>query len=171
MNIPFSAFAGSKRLITPYGLKLLKQYVLYLKTKQTKELEELRIAREHGDFRENAEFQTAKENTRIITSRLDEIEPMLSYQVTASPPDKSIIRFGATVTLLKDENEICVYTIGSGVEAVLCTEIANEGVVATEAAREMISYDAPMGQALLMQRIGSVVNVRGSTYKVTAIEY
>ena len=76
---------------------------------------EIQRAREHGDLRENAEYQYAKEEQGFIEGRIIEIEGKLSnaqvIDVNQIPVSGKII-FGVTVELLNvDSEELVTYQI------------------------------------------------------------
>lgn len=172
MTAPVSRAALVHRkpyLITPTGLKLLKDYVANLKDKYLQTIKEIQIAKEHGDFSENAELKTARETKNLTKKALDEMEPILfAHQVSCAPPDTRIIRFGATISLLRIEtNEPITITIGSSVDVIL----NNTSAASVNKQGKVISYGSDLGKALLAKTINDAVTVGDFTYTVQSIEY
>ncbi|MCU0881509.1 MAG: transcription elongation factor GreA, partial [Hyphomonadaceae bacterium] len=64
-------------------------------------------ARSHGDLSENAEYHAAKERQSYIEGRIAELEDKLARAqvIEVSRLSGSTIKFGATVTLIDEEND------------------------------------------------------------------
>ena len=104
-------------------------------------------ARAHGDLSENAEYHAAKERQGQVEAMIGDLEDKISRAQIIDPTtlsgDKVI--FGATVTLL-DENEKPVrYQIVGQTEA--------------DAAKGRISYNSPIGRALIGKQLEEEVEV------------
>jgi transcription elongation factor GreA len=130
-----------------------------LNSKLPKELEE---ARAHGDLRENAEYEAAKERQGVVNARIGATEQRireLSMINVRSFPEGAI-GYGSLVTLTDEED-------GGEVryEIVLPEEV--------DAGRGKISLSSPLGRALLNKQPGDEVQVqtpRGSrTFSVLAL--
>ncbi|TNE67767.1 MAG: transcription elongation factor GreA [Alphaproteobacteria bacterium] len=105
-------------------------------------------ARAHGDLSENAEYHAAKERQGHIEGRIMELEGKLSRAQVIDPTSLSgdKVVFGATVTLLDEDDEEVVYQIVG----------ADEGDV--KAGR--ISYQSPIARALIGRTVGAEVEVK-----------
>ena len=96
-------------------------------------------AREHGDYRENAEYKTAQEEQSLVEARIRTIEARLSQKriidITTISPNNRVI-FGTTVTLLKkdDKQQLCYQIVGED-EA--------------DVKQNKISYSSPLAKALI----------------------
>jgi len=120
-------------------------------------------ARAHGDLKENAEYDAAREDQGMTEARIRELEDKLSRAKIIDNEDISSdeVYIGASVTLLDIdmENEI-VYSLVSEDEA--------------DFAAKKISISSPVGEALLGHKVGDVVKVqvpaRLIQYKVLKIE-
>jgi len=130
-----------------------------LNSKLPKELE---AARAHGDLRENAEYEAAKERQGVVNARIGATEQRireLSMINVRSFPEGAI-GYGSLVTLTDEED-------GGEVryEIVLPEEV--------DAGRGKISLSSPLGRALLNKQPGDEVQVqtpRGSrTFSVLAL--
>ena len=104
-------------------------------------------ARAHGDLSENAEYHAAKERQGQVEAMIGDLEDKISRAQIIDPTtlsgDKVI--FGATVTL-RDENDKPVrYQIVGQTEA--------------DAAKGRISYNSPIGRALIGKQLEEEVEV------------
>ncbi len=103
----------------------------------------IQAARELGDLRENAEYDTAKNDQGLMEARIRQIEEVLKRAVVMDTPqthgDVLIVAIGTTVTIDMEGDEE-VFTIVSPVEAK-----PREG---------RISNESPVGRSLLGHRVG-----------------
>lgn len=107
--------------------------------------EKLKIAREHGDLSENAEYHNAREEQAQTEARITEIEHILkNSEIIKSPKNVSLVELGNTVTL-KGLKGTAEYTIVGSVEA--------------NPALKKISDASPIGQALLGKKVGDNVDI------------
>ncbi len=130
--------------LTKDAFERMKAELEHLKTEGRKTVaERLLRAREHGDIRENAEYDTAKNEQGLMEARIRQIEEILRRaELMEAPSGGATGRFvalGTTVTVDLDGEEE-TYTIVSPVEAK-----PREG---------RISNESPVGRALLGHRVG-----------------
>jgi transcription elongation factor GreA len=122
----------------------------FLKTVKRKELSKaVGEAREHGDIKENAEYDAAKEALAMNEKKIIEIEDKLSkvkiMDYKDIPKDKALI--GATVELEDlDSGEKEIYTLVSEVEI--------------DYAQGKISVNSPVGQGLLGHKENQTVKIK-----------
>ena len=104
-------------------------------------------ARAHGDLSENAEYHAAKERQGQVEATIGDLEDKISRAHIIDPTTLSGDRivFGATVTMLDDDDKPVRYQIVGQAEA--------------DAKRGMISYNSPLGRALIGRRVGDEVEV------------
>ena len=104
-------------------------------------------ARGHGDLSENAEYHAAKDRQGQIESRIIELDDVLGRSEIIDPSRLSgkKVMFGATVSLLDEDDNKKVYQI--------------VGAYETEVKAGKISYNSPLGQALIGKEIGDDVEV------------
>ena len=104
-------------------------------------------ARAHGDLSENAEYHAAKEKQGLIEARVMELEDQLSRAEVIDPStlkgDK--VMFGATITLLDEDDKSTIYQI--------------VGVEEADVKQGRISYSSPIGRALIGRSVGDEVEV------------
>jgi transcription elongation GreA/GreB family factor len=124
---------------------------------------EIGVARSYGDLRENFEFKAAKEMQAVLMRRKSELERALTNArgTTFENPDTSQVSIGTIVTLRETPN---------GREETYTILGAWDG----DPDRAIISYQTKIGQSLLGQRVGDLVelNAEGDTgrYAIVAIE-
>jgi transcription elongation factor GreA len=118
--------------------------------------ERLKAAREHGDIRENAEYDAAKNEQALMESRIRNIEHMLrDPEISEGPQQSDIVASGMLVTLrpIEDdgEPEDEVYLLAEsaeerapGVRTITTTSPLGSAVVGASLGDE-IAYEAPGG--------------------------
>ena len=104
-------------------------------------------ARAHGDLSENAEYHAAKERQGQVEASTSDIEDKVSRAQIIDPATLSGDRviFGATVTLLDEDEKPIRYQIVGQTEA--------------DAGKGRISYNSPIGRALIGKQLGEEVEV------------
>ena len=141
-----------KKYITRTGFdRLREEFRRLLHEERPRVTREVTVAAAHGDRSENYEYKLGKRKLREIDARLHRLQKQLeSYEVVdpASRPKTDRVFFGATVTVEDEEGARTTYQIVGGDEL---EESLGAG---------RISYDAPLGRALLGKREGDTVTVR-----------
>jgi transcription elongation factor GreA len=130
------------------GFAYLQQQLKHLKEVERPEnVEAIEEARAHGDLSENAEYHAAKERQGQIEAQIAEIEDKLARAHVIDPKTLSgeKVVFGATVDLLDEEDRKIIYQVVGEVEA--------------DAKRGRISYNSPLGRALIGRRVTEEVEV------------
>ena len=104
-------------------------------------------ARAHGDLSENAEYHAAKERQGQVEATIADLEDKISRAQIIDPSTLSgnKIVFGATVTLLDEDEKPVKYQVVGEAEA--------------DAKRGMISYNSPLGRALIGRLVEEEVEV------------
>ena len=126
-------------------------------------VEQIEIARAHGDLSENAEYHAAKERQGQIEAEVIQLEDQLARAIMIDPTTLSgdKVVFGGTVHLLDEDDKKIVYQIVGQTEA--------------DARRGRISYNSPLGRALIGRRIGDEVEVTTPSgdkyYTIEAVEF
>ena len=130
------------------GYERLQTEVRHLKTVERPEIiEAIEVARGHGDLSENAEYHAAKERQGQVEAQIADIEDRLSRAMIIDPTTLSgdKIVFGATVHLLDENDKPIKYQIVGQTEA--------------DARVGRISYNSPLGRALIGRSVGDDVEV------------
>jgi transcription elongation factor GreA len=140
--------SGDKVPMLAEGHRKLTDQVRQLKmVERPSVVEAIEVARAHGDLSENAEYHAAKERQGHIEATIADIEDQLSRAMVIDPTTLSGDRivFGATVTLIDEDDKKVKYQLVGQVEA--------------DAKDGRISYNSPLGRALIGRRKGEDVEV------------
>jgi len=141
-----------KKYITRAGFERLReQFRRLLYEERPRVTREVTVAAAHGDRSENYEYKLGKRKLREIDAKIHRLQKQLeSYEVVdpAARPRTDRVFFGATVTVHDEDGEESTYQIVGGDEL---EESLGPG---------RISYEAPLGRALLGKREGDAVRVR-----------
>jgi transcription elongation factor GreA len=110
--------------------------------------ERLKAAREHGDIRENAEYDAAKNEQGLMESRIRNVERMLrDPEIVEAPPSSEVVAAGMLVTLRPLEEA------DPEDETYLLAESAEERALGVRT----ITTTSPLGRAVLGARPGDEV--------------
>lgn len=145
------------------GYEKLNEQLKALKAERPLVVDAIEEARAHGDLSENAEYHAAKERQGQIEASIADIEDKLSRAQIIDPRELSGDRivFGATVTLLDEDDKSVKYQIVGQAEA--------------DAKTGRISYNSPLGRALIGKSVGEEVEVTVPAgdrwYEVNKIEF
>lgn len=119
-------------------------------------------ARSHGDLRENAAYDAARQDQAMIEKRIQELEGMLRNVIVLEPGQTEktgVIGVGSKVTVDFDGEEE-TYTLVGAIEA--------------KPTMGLISTESPIGRALRGKRVGDVAVVEtpggSSTLKIKGVE-
>ncbi|MBU3829941.1 MAG: transcription elongation factor GreA [Candidatus Limosilactobacillus merdavium] len=141
--------------MTPTGYHEIEEEIEELKKQRPAKIEQLKAARALGDLSENTEYSTAKRELRHLESRMRYLNKQLQYAEIVKPNDSQTVDLGTTVTLqFEDDDETVDYIIVGKQEADL--------------KKQKVSFDSPLGQAVLHHKVGETVTVQApqSTYGV-----
>ncbi len=129
------------------GYEKLTTDLRALRLERPKIVDAIEEARAHGDLSENAEYHAAKERQGQIEAQIADLEDRVSRAQIIVPTSLSGDRvvFGATVTVLDDDDKPQRYQI--------------VGQTESDARNGRISYDSPLGRALIGKQVGEEVEV------------
>lgn len=145
------------------GFEKLQEQLKSLKAERPEIIDAIEEARAHGDLSENAEYHAAKERQGQVEASIGDLEDKLSRAQIIDPTTLSgdKIVFGATVTLLDEDDKSVRYQIVGQAEA--------------DAKDGKISYNSPLGRALIGRKIEDEVEVTVPSgdkfYLVSNIEF
>jgi len=129
------------------GHRKLNDELKRLKAERPEIVDAIEAARAHGDLSENAEYHAAKERQGQIEASIVDLEDKLSRAMIIDPTTLSgdKVVFGATVTLLDEDEKKVRYQL--------------VGLVEADASSGRISYNSPLGRALIGRQKGEEVEV------------
>ena len=145
------------------GYEKLTADLKRLKSERPLIVDAIEEARAHGDLSENAEYHAAKEQQGQNEATISDIEDKLSRAQIIDPTQLSgeKVVFGATVTLLDEDDKPVRYQIVGQTEA--------------DARTGRISYNSPLGRALIGRRVDEEVEVSVPAgdryYVVSGVEF
>ena len=135
--------------ITQAGLEELKAELAELEGPARKAMAaRIKVAREEGDLKENAEYHVAKEDQAHLETRIKRLQERLrnAVVVEVSDIDSDVFSFGRTAEVLDEsKDETNVWTLVGSTEASL--------------ADGRLSAESPIGRALMDAKVGSTVTV------------
>lgn len=150
--------------ITPLGFKKLQdEFKELFSGERPKLVETVAWAAGNGDRSENGDYIYGKRRLREIDKRLQFLRDRIESAQVVDPTQikNSKVVFGATVTILDEDDNVKVY------------KIVGEDEI--DPSHNLISWKAPMAKALLGKVVDDEVEIRkpaGVTYAtITKIEY
>lgn len=137
-----------KILVTEEGYKRLQDELEYLVRNKRREVaERLREAKEFGDLTENSEYEDAKNEQAFVEGRIAQINEILSRaEIIVGNNTSGAVGVGSLVTL-RDvvSGELFEYRLVSSIES--------------DPLNNLISYESPLGTAILDRKLGEKVRV------------
>jgi transcription elongation factor GreA len=115
----------------------------------------IEVARAHGDLKENAEYDSAKEEQGKMESRIRQLEEMLRDAQVGEAPSGDTVAAGMVVTTTDEDGDEDTFLLGSREDRI-------EGLA-------VVSAQSPLGRALLGRSIGDSVTYEApaGTFEVT----
>jgi len=129
--------------LTSDGRGKIEKQLQKFRDKKPQIAERIRLAKELGDLSENAEYVTAKEDMAWAESEIKRLEGLLKTAVTV---ERS----------LTSENVV----VGSKIKLKIGQEIKSYTLVGSEESdpsQGLISYQSPLGQALMDKKVNDKV--------------
>lgn len=129
------------------GYELLMADLKALREERPLIVDAIEEARAHGDLSENAEYHAAKERQGQVEAQISELEDKVSRAQIIDPQALSgnKVIFGATVTLLDEDDKPIKYQIVGQAEA--------------DASKGRISYTSPIARALIGKQVEDEIEV------------
>ncbi len=154
-----------KNPITTNGFENLKKQLTFLKNvERIKITNDIKIAREHGDLKENAEYHAAREQQYLIEKKITELEKKIVHAQIIDPTNQKTtdkIIFGSIITIINLETQK-EHTY----------EIVGEDEI--DIKNNKISIKSPLARAAIQKSIGDIIKVttpiKTIIYKITNIK-
>lgn len=138
-----------KRPMTPRGYAALRNELTKLKAMRPEIARAIEVARGHGDLSENGDYDAAKEKSGMTEAKIRDIEARLATAEIIDPRkfgEMARVVFGVSVK---------IEDVDSGEQRVLSIYGAEESNIE----RGWISFEAPLGKALIGKELGDVAKV------------
>ena len=137
-------------VLTPSGQNKVEQRLDYLRNVQRREVaERLRDSKQFGELSENSEYEDAKQQQALVESQISELRHILQVAQILDPADipTDYIGTGSIVAMTNlDNDDEWELTIVSPMEA--------------DPDNDLISYESPIGEAIIGKRVGEKVQIR-----------
>ncbi len=143
----------AKTWLTPAAKLKLDEELAYLLDEGRAEIEKrISEARSHGDLRENAEYDTAKNDQGMMEARIRQIESILINAEVGEPEDTGVVEVGTVVTVVDSDGDRMELFVAPAENKV-------PGMI-------LASPDSPLGSALLGAKPGDEVTYQapGGTF-------
>jgi transcription elongation factor GreA len=105
--------------------------------------ERIQTAREHGDLRENADYDAAKNDQGLMEARIRQLKHLLNTAVVGEVPHTDEVVIGSLVTVIDHDGDEIRYFVAPPENKV-------PGIL-------LASPSGPLGRALLGARVGDSV--------------
>mgnify|MGYP001815070487 CR=1 FL=1 len=142
--------------LTPAAEAKLREELQYLTTDGRRAIEQrISEARDHGDLRENAEYDTAKNDQGMMEARIRQIKHILENSEVREAEDSGKVEVGTIATVVDEDGDQMDYFIASAENKI-------PGMI-------LASPTSPVGSALLGAGPGDEVSYEapGGTFKMT----
>lgn len=149
-------FTKDKVYLTREGLNKLKEDLKKLKEqKQPKLVQRVARARSFGDLTENSEYSNAREELAFVKNRIDELEEIIARaSIVKSDKRKKTVSFGSKVTVKGNGQNNIFMMVGE--------QEANPTL-------KKISYNSPLGKALMGKKVGEKVKIKAPVGKIVYV--
>lgn len=117
-----------------------------IRVQRPKVIDMVAEARAHGDLKENAEYQAAKEKQSFVEGRINEVQVKLSMAEIIDPTqtkNKNKVSFGAKVVIVDMNDNQQTYTI--------------VGEEESDTKQKKIAYSSPLARAILGKQVGDEI--------------
>ncbi len=147
-------------LLTPAALQKLEDELEHLTTTGRDEVvARIAEARDHGDLKENSEYDTAKNDQGLMEARIRQLKHTIDHAQVLEADDSDVVTIGSVATVIDDDGDEMEFFIAA-------SENKAPGLL-------LASPSSPLGSALLGAKPGDDVGYEAPggtfTYHVKAI--
>jgi transcription elongation factor GreA len=140
--------------LTPAALAKLEEELDGLKHHGRREIEDrIAEARSHGDLRENAEYDAAKQAQGLMEARIRKLEYLVRTAEVREVADTGVVEVGCVVTVVDDDGDEMTYFVAPQENKV-------PGML-------LASPSSPIGSALIGATIGDQVSYEAPAGRFT----
>lgn len=150
--------------ITKSGLIAIQKELDHLIKVEREDLKKIIAeARALGDLKENAEYHSAKDKQSYIEGRIMQLQNIVTHAqvIDVNSVQSTKVVFGATVTLVDEKGQKIIYRI--------------VGADETDSKLGKISFNSPLGKALIGKESGDTVIVKAPKgdleYEIECFEF
>lgn len=145
---------ANKTWLTPAAHQKLVEELAQLTTAGRREIEDrIAEARDHGDLRENAEYDTAKNDQGLMEARIRQLKHILENSEISEVTDSGRVEVGTIATVVDDDGDEMEFFLAPAENKV-------GGML-------LASPDSPLGAALLGAKPGDKVTYEAPGGKFT----
>ena len=142
--------------LTPAALERMREVLEQLKTEVRRQIDErIAEARSHGDLRENADYDAAKNDQGLMEARIRKLEHLLNTSEVRDVSDTGRVEIGCVVTVVDSDGDELEYFVAPQENKV-------SGML-------LASPTSPLGEALLGASIGDEVSYRAPAGTFTVL--
>ena len=137
--------------LTPAAHAKLQDELNHLTTDGRRAIEQrISEARDHGDLRENAEYDTAKNDQGLMEARIRQIKHILENSEVREAEDSGKVEVGTIATVIDDDGDEMAYFIAAAENKIPGMILASPtspvgGALLGAAPGDEVSYEAPGG--------------------------
>lgn len=137
--------------LTPAALSKLRDELERLTTEGRREIEErIAEARSHGDLRENADYDAAKNDQGMMEARIRKLKHLIDTAEVREVEDTGRVEVGSVATVVDDDGDEMEYFVApqenkvSGMLLASPTSPLGAALLGASVGQE-VSYEAPAG--------------------------
>ena len=136
-------FPKGKYYATIGGAQKLHEEMEALETKRAEVSKNIKTAKGFGDLSENFEYHEAKREQGFVEGRIQQLKIIIpSLEVVPPNPDTNSVSFGSIVQVREDDMDEW--------------EVMIVGPLEANPMEDKISYESPLGAALIGRKVGEV---------------
>ncbi|HSJ83546.1 MAG TPA: transcription elongation factor GreA [Acidimicrobiia bacterium] len=137
--------------LTPAALEKMREELEKLKSEGRREIEErIAEARSHGDLRENADYDAAKNDQGLMEARIRKLEHLLHTSEVREVSDTGRVEIGCVVTVVDSDGDELEYFVAPQENKISGMLLASPtsplgGALLGASIGDEVSYQAPAG--------------------------